>query len=79
MRQHFRFVFSHLREPFLQRRSDLEMELLAPGLQQRLVCRVLHQRMLELIGHVRREAAPIDQPRRRQLRQRIVERHLVEG
>src|SRR3712207_6895414 len=47
---------SDLREPLPQRRRDPRVQLLAPALEERLVRRVLDQRVLEAVDRVRRRA-----------------------
>ena len=58
-----------LGEAFFQHLGDARVELLARALEQRLVRRVLDQRVLEGVGRRRRRAALVEQLGVHQLRQ----------
>ena len=58
------------RELLVDGARDDKMQFLAAALEQRLVGRVLDQRVLELVGRVRRDAAHVEQFRVGQLAQR---------
>ena len=59
--QHFRLGLGDLGKPLLERLGDAGVQLLAPGLEQRLVGRVLDQGVLEAVGRLGRGAAAEDQ------------------
>src|ERR1700738_685099 len=69
-REPFRMPISHLPQLSPESLSDLAVQFEPPRLQQRLVCGVLDQRMLERVRGVRREPARVNQFRLGQLRQR---------
>ena len=59
--QEFGLRFGGMRESFLQQLADLVVQALAFGFQQAVVGRVLHEGVLEPIGHVGMSAAALDQ------------------
>jgi hypothetical protein len=65
------FGRGRLGEALLQRLGDPPVELLPPGLEQALVGRVPHQRVLERVA--RPAAAPEDQLRRLELAERVAQ------
>ena len=69
----FRLAFGHRREPLEQHFGDARMQLPPPALEQRDVGGILHQRVLERVGRVRRRSAPGDKAGGRQLLERRVE------
>ena len=69
MRQHLWFGDLGVWEPGLDQAGDLGMQLLSAALQQRLVRRVLHQRVLEGVDRIRRRAAPEGKSRLGQLQE----------
>src|SRR5215467_499794 len=50
-------------EPVAHRPGDAPMQHLPPALEQALIGRVLHQRMLEAVAHIRRRVCAEQQPR----------------
>ena len=72
-RDHLGLGRDALGEAFFQHLGDARVELLARALEQRLVRRVLDQRVLEGVGRRRRRAALVEQLGVHQLRQSGVE------
>ena len=68
MGQHLGFGGLDVREPPLDHARDLGVQLLSAALEQRVVGRVLHQRVLEGVDRIRRRAATEGQSRLDQLR-----------
>ena len=62
VRQNLRLVVDTLREPVLENLGDASVQFLASGAQQCAIGRVLHQRMLEEVGGLGRQAAAEQQP-----------------
>src|SRR6516164_5238627 len=58
MRQQFRMAFGNLRKLALQRFRDTGVKRASLVPQQRAIGRVLHERMLEQVGRMRRHALP---------------------
>ena len=72
-------AFDHRREPLDQHFGDARMQLPPPALEHRDVGGVLHQRVLERVGRVRRRSAPGDEAGGRQPLERRVEVHRGQG
>ena len=73
MGQHLGFGSLDVRETGLDHAGDLGMQLLSTNLEQRVVSRVLHQRVLEGVDSIRRRASTEGQSRCTQLHQGVVE------
>ena len=73
MRQHLGFGGLDVREARLDHAGDLTVQLLPAALEQRVVGRVLYQRVLEGVNRIRRRAATEGQSGRGQLRESVVE------
>ena len=73
MGQHLGLGVLDVREALLDHPRDLAVQLLSSALEQRVVGRVLHQRVLEGVGGIGRRAAAERQPRLGQLRECVVE------
>jgi hypothetical protein len=73
MRQHLGFGGLDVREALLDHAGDLAVQLSAPALEQRVVSRVLHQRVLKGVEGIRRRAATEGQSRLAQPCQRVIE------
>ncbi len=71
--QHLRFGDPDVRELRLDHVGDLGVQLLPAALQQQVVGRVLHERVLESVDGVRRRATTEGQSGGGQLRERIIE------
>ena len=65
MRQHLGFGGLNVREPLLDHAGDLGVQLLSTALEQRVVSRVLHQRVLERVDGIGGRAATEGQTRTR--------------
>src|SRR3954469_10063170 len=63
MREHLGFGAFDVREALIDHTRDLRVQLLSAALEQRLIRRVLHQRMLEAVDRIWRGAAAKGQPR----------------
>ena len=61
VRQELRLGLGRLREVSFKHLRDASMQLLAPGLEQRLVGRVLDEGVLEAVARLGRRAAAEDQ------------------
>ena len=73
MRQHLGLGDLDAREALLDHPGDLGVQLLPTPLEQRVIRRVLHQRMLEGVDSIRRRAAAEGQSRLAQPCQRLVQ------
>jgi len=57
VRQHLGFGGRDVRKTLLDHPRDLGVQLLSAALEQRVVSRILHQRMLEAVDGIGRRAA----------------------
>ena len=73
MRQHLGFGGLDVREALLDHAGDLAVQLLSAALEQQVVSRVLHQRVLEGVDGIGRRATTEGQSRLAQSRQGVVE------
>ena len=75
--EQFGLDLGRLRKSLGKHLSDPLMELLASALQQRMVGRLLDQRMLEGVDRVRRGAAPVHEFRIHETSQGVLQRWLL--
>jgi hypothetical protein len=71
-------VLRRLGKVLLQDARDLPMEEVPPALEQRVVCGVANEGVLEDVGRARRDAALVQDLRRDELRESLFERLVVQ-